>query len=525
MNLNKLFAVVLALACVVPGVFAQVSTQRITLTISITNRPVTSNTLVVNSSTRTWTNASTAATIQTNLISTATSATNLYNQIENFPYSGGISPRWLTETSMALIAPLGGALAASQSGAWAVLTLSTQSGPNTFTALWPLENIAGPAVNKTNQASAFVAGLGQFGTNAFPTNATALSNVITKGASPRQHVSSPITLNGGFSGVLEKMTNGYGTNTVLDSPKTTNLVNNGNAIRSEGSGGNSFQAGSNALAQGSLAVALGNSSIAHGPSSVAFGTGATATNSDTIAIGTGATSTNSASIAIGSSALATRDSATVVGFDASGDLNAVAIGSESVASAASSVAIGAAANATAHSASAFGTGAVAAHSNSVAIGAVATTTTTNQVRLGTATETVSIPGVLAISGTQTDTIFSGTNKFQLAISYSVTNITSLANGGNDLDPGFKTYIKVSGPSAAYSIDKIDRGWDGRIIEIQKTDSLTLTIPNNSGFGVLGDSAKILTGTGGTIIITNNPGFVELKYDAGALRWGVKSKSN
>lgn len=514
MNFRKLLFILVVLAIGVPA-FAQVATQRITLTIVVTNRAVTSNTLVVNSSTRTWTNISTAATIPTNLVSTATTATNLYNQIANFPYSGGISPRWLTETSMALIAPLGGALAASQSGAWAVLTLSTQSGPNTFTAYWPLENIAGPAVNKTNQASAFVSGLSDFSTNAFATNATAINNTVQKGAGPRQYVLSEVEylslllaryaqltnanlVNATNRGYVVAITNGYWTNGIADRLTVTNLSSPGTGLYSEKFGSNSIASGDYSFSGGYSASATADSATAWGPLAVASGAQ--------------------------SSAFGNLAQATAVGATAVGSEDTRAFGPYSLAGAQGAIA-------TKWGGMALGFSAVNDYSNSVALGPpdhlgnATVASATNQIRLGTANHTVSVPGVLAVSGTQTDTIFSGTNKFQLAISYSVTNITSLANGGNDLDPGFKTYIKVSGPSAAYSIDKIDRGWDGRIIEIQKTDSLTLTIPNNSGFGVLGDSAKILTGTGGTITITNNPGFVELKYDAGALRWGVKSKSN
>ncbi len=157
-------------------------------------------------------------------------------------------------------------------------------------------------------------------------------------------------------------------------------------------------------------------------------------------------------------------------------------------------------------------------------------TVTNELAvLGSATLTsdvslLSTLNVAALSSLK-DVNTTGTNRFDYAVSFSKTNIVSLANGANDLDPGLRAYLKVSGPTAAYSIDKIDKGWDGRRLLIQKTDSYTMTIPNNSGSGVLGDSAKILTGTGGTLTVTNNPGFVELIYDSDTSRWGVIRTSN
>lgn len=500
---------------------AQISTQRITLTIVVTNRAVTSNTLVVNASTRTWTNASTATTIQTNLISTATTTTNLYNQIANFPYSGGIFPRWLSETSMALVGPLGGALAASQSGAWAILTLSTQGGPGTFTALWPIENMVG-ATNRTNQASALVGGMGQFSTNAFPTNSTANSNFITKGASPEQYITAPLRVTGTLRSTSQLLaTNGFTSALTNINSVSSNHVNYGNAIRSEGTGGNSFQAGSNALAQGSLSVALGNSSIAHGPSSVAVGTGATATNSDTIAIGTGAIATNSAALAIGSSALARRDSATVIGFDALGDQNAVAVGSEAQASAVQSVAVGGAANATAHSSSAFGAAAVASHSNSVSIGASASTTDTNQIRLGTSAEKVSIPGALEAANVRNLNAV-GTNVFNGILAFDTELVvTSVANGHNVIDAITNTVLYLTGsPSSGWTLGGFTGAKnDGRILKVFNQTGQDVTIQNESGTAPTA-SDRILTyaGSPNTNVLVTGNGYMEFQYSTTSARW-------
>jgi hypothetical protein len=84
--------------------------------------------------------------------------------------------------------------------------LSTQSGPSTFTALYPLENIVGET-NRTNQASAFVDGLNAYATNRFNTNATALGNYLSKGASPLQTVTGPVQFYN-VSGTNSGLTNG-----------------------------------------------------------------------------------------------------------------------------------------------------------------------------------------------------------------------------------------------------------------------------------------------------------------------------
>lgn len=119
----------------------------------------------------------------------------------------------------------------------------------------------------------------------------------------------------------------------------------------------------------------------------------------------------------------------------------------------------------------------------------------------------------------------GSNRFDLAISRTVTNNTTLANGVNLVDPGFKSYVKVSGPTAAYSIDKITRGYNGREIEFQKNDSYTLTIADESGSGGGTDADRVRTGTGGNVTITNNPGSFFIRYDSDISRWVLKWRTN
>jgi hypothetical protein len=186
--------------------FPALAIDRITLTITVTNVPVTSNTLVINSSSRYWTNAQSSTTFSTNLVGLGPATTNLFNQIAANPYSGPLILRYVDTNQIRLIGTLGGALSASQAGDWASLVLSTQSGPSTFTALYPLENIVGET-NRTNQASAFVDGLNAYATNRFNTNATALGNYLSKGASPLQTVTGPVQFYN-VSGTNSGLTNG-----------------------------------------------------------------------------------------------------------------------------------------------------------------------------------------------------------------------------------------------------------------------------------------------------------------------------
>lgn len=521
--MKRLYPILLLLALVF-GASAQSPTNRISLTIVVTNRAVTGNNLVVNSSTRTWTNASTATTILTNLVSTATTATNLYNQIAGFPYSGGIFPRWLSETSMVLTAPLGGALAASQVGAWSILTLSTQSGPQTFTALWPIENIV-VASNRTNQGSSLVAGLSQFSTNAFATNSTATSNHITKGASPDQFITSPLRVTGTLRATSQLLaTNGYTSALTNINSVSSNHINYGNAIRSEGSGGNSLQVGSNALARGDLSVAIGNGAVASNTTTVAIGTDAKATNDYAMAIGNSAVAGTVDSLVVGRGSVVTGLSGVAVGQGAGafGPYD-MAFGSGAEATGGSSLAVGGGAVTGATNAVAIGPQATSIYTNSVALGAAAASTVADQVRLGTATHTVSIPGVLSVSGTQTNTTFRGTNVVNGRVDFTSRANTALVNGANSaIVLGTNVYVRLSGATTVAGISGFAAEQDGSFHIVQITGAITNVIVNEANSTDIATDAaaanRIVTGTGTNFYATNSPLVIPVVYDGTAGRW-------
>lgn len=272
------------------------------------------------------------------------------------------------------------------------------------------------------------------------------------------------------AGVLR---NFFGSNWVIHSLTVTNFS-------SPGTGITSFQVGDSANAAGLEAQSIGTFSEALGADSLAVGQAASAQTDFDIAIGNGAVAAGDGAISIGSGATATGQYGVSIGIasTASGDM-------------------------------------------STALGQSATATAAHQIAIGTSTEYVSIPGEIR-DVKQTNVWSTGTNRFDGAVSYSRTNITSLANGANDLDPGLRKYLKVSGPTAAYSIDKIDKGWDGRELIIQKADAYELTIPNNSGAGVLPDACKILTPNGATLTNSSSRGTIRLIYDSAASRWVVMS---
>ncbi len=481
--MNKLLPLLLLFAVSAFGA----NQERIRLTITVTNPPVTSNTLTVNSSTRTWTNAISATTIATNLVSVNLAATNLFNQIAFAPYTGAILPRWLNTNQIELRGPIGGALAASSAGTWATLTLNTQAAAATFTALWPIENMDG-ATNRTNQASAFVYGLSQFSTQAFATNSTAVSNLLHKGAGTKQVVLTETEfrtlLTAAFAsltnasfynstnrGYVVALTNGYWTNGVFDSPYLTNLF-------APGSGANSVDI--SGTASGASSTAVGYASIASGGAAVALGTLAEASSVDATALGTDATASGGGSLAIGA---------------ASG-----AAGSNSIA---------------------IGVSSAAADQNSVAIGGFAATTTTNQIILGSADHAVTAPGRFT-SSVFTNNTHRGTNVFNGRVDFTSRANTSLANGNNAaVVLGTNVFLRLSGPSAAYVINGFAAEQDGswHIIEADNPTS-SLTIAHQSGTDPTAAN-RIVTGTGADVVLTNNPAMFEAIYNASAARWRLK----
>ena len=517
------------------GTLTASAAQRITATITVTNRAVTGDTLTVNASARFWTNANSSSTILTNLVGKNETTTNLYNQIASYPYSGPITLRYSTTNVILLTAQLDGALAASVAGTWATVTLSTQSGPQTYTALWPLENMVG-ATNRTNQGSSFVKGLSDYSTNAFATNATALSNHITKGASPQQQIASPMH----FAGIVRAgagvaLTNGFTSALTNINSVSSNHVNYGNAIRSEGSGGNSLQVGSNALALSLRSIAIGNGSVATNTDSVAIGSNSSATNTSSLAIGNSSLATGNSSAAIGNASKATNDSSVAVGNAAyaygngstavgAGALaqyaNSSAFGQDTLATSVQGTAIGNSAAASGGRSTSVGYGASAAHTNSSAFGQFATTTTTNEVVLGTANELVHVPGRIE-GAVSTNGTLRGTNIINGRVDFTSRANTALANGNNaGVVLGTNVYVRLSGNTASATINGIAAEQDGswHIAEFSNPVN-SLIIADNSGTDPTAAN-RIRTGTGADVTFTNNPVVLQFIYNASDARWKI-----
>ncbi len=510
--------ILLLLSC-----FTASAVDRITATISVTNAPLgNTNTLVVNGSTRTFTNTVTGspATLIQQTNSIPWSATNILNQITDYRFSQFHFLSQSASTNIVIAGAVGEALTVTLAGAWGKVVYSTQtvSSP-TFVVRVPMT--VEQTSNRTHIASLLVKGQSDNSTNSFATNAVALSNFITKGASPQQHIASPVhfaALVRGAAGVA--LTNGFTSALTNINSVSSNHANYGSAIRSEGSGGNSLQVGSNAVSSGSLSTAVGNSATAAGARAIAMGNGAGATNADAIAIGTSANAFDINAFAVGNSAKATGVMAHAIGNLAEAGLYATAVGAEALSYGYQSVAVGNAASAYYDRSTSIGYSANAAHSNSTAVGRLATTTQTNQIRLGTASDFISAPGNYDAPVT-TNATLRGTNIINGRVDFTSRANTALANGNNaGVVLGTNVYVRLSGNTASATINGIAAEQDGswHIAEFANPVN-SLIIADNSGTDPTAAN-RIRTGTGADVTFTNNPVVLQFIYNASDARWKI-----
>jgi hypothetical protein len=116
--------------------------------------------------------------------------------------------------------------------------------------------------------------------------------------------------------------------------------------------------------------------------------------------------------------------------------------------------------------------------------------------------------------------FGGTNLWSGDISYTQTNITSLANGANqDLNTGTSVFAVLTGPTGAFSLAGAVGGRTGNWKIIENASGQTFTINNNSGLETT-PANRILTGTGGDIVAGGSPGVFGMIYDSAQSRWVV-----
>jgi len=250
--------------------------------------------------------------------------------------------------------------------------------------------------------------------------------------------------------------------------------------------------GSNVTASGQQTVAAGDSSSASAFKAIAVGQGAAATAVYALAIGQGTESAGGGSTVIGTLSAATKTNGITIGHSSINDMT-----------------------------------------NSVVIGNHLTATQTNQILLGSSAQHVTIPGRLEVTGTLSNSVFTATNAFGVSggagpyanVQFRRYNLNTVAAGANSIDLNGATYVKLSGPGGAFSLDDIDGGQDGYLVYLTYVGGETWTVANESGAGSGGAEDRILTGTGADFSMTNNPATLTLIFDSEASRWNVLNHSD
>lgn len=137
---------------------------------------------------------------------------------------------------------------------------------------------------------------------------------------------------------------------------------------------------------------------------------------------------------------------------------------------------------------------------------------TNTVRVGNLypTNTVNYGGI----------VFAKTNTFPAGsdIAFGRYALTTLANGANSITVGTNTFVEVSGPTAAFTINGItgSPNRDGKTIIIVNQTTYNMTIAHDSGTEPTAAN-RIYTMTGADRATTGN-GAAMLIYSSSASRW-------
>jgi hypothetical protein len=452
--------------------------DRITASLIVTNTPTNGMTITINGSVRTWTNSVIVSSSQilTNPV-TAQAKTNLYNQVALNQITS-VNEQDKGATNIDYIGASGVPLTVTLSAGWGQLTYATQTVSSGTALVTPYTGF--PAVVRTNMVSGAVAMIdADASTNVIRATAPAVSATLVGISNAQTVVGAKVfsssagvwrgnVSNGIISGTITTLTNGTWRNGFLSVPTFTNAVNYGSAISSPGAAAGSEQFGLDAVAS------------------------------------------KASSLAVGNVASASEQNATALGPNASvfsGATNGLAVGQGAISAGANSIAIG-------FSSEADG-------SNSVAIGVGVTASLDNQIRLGSGAQYLSVAG-LQVDGGITNAHFSGTNQFpaESDIAFARKALTTLANGINqDIIVGTNIFIQVSGPGAAFSIEGIAGGRDGKYLIILNKTGFDMTIACEGGATGNDPVAanRIITMTAADKATTGN-GAAILIYSASESRW-------
>lgn len=477
---SEILLLLITMAMAVPT-FAS---QRVTAIITVTNTPSASDSLTVNGDVRTW-ESSVSIPADEMLIgaSIGEHATNMFNSL-----ASSIPTRLVLLHSgtngVRLIGQVDQALAASLTGTWGSIALSTNLITTQKAVLVPLSGEPSASV-RVELANGLVAGIESYATTEFSDTAAALANYASLDEAQ----------------TLENKTL---TAPTINTPTITAGIHTGDSFQGRGDGLDSLQLGggetadSGATASGDYSTALGTLAAASGLRSIAVGRSTLADSVDSLVIGTGSSAEADRAMALGNQSFAQANDSTVIGVGSStSHTNSVIIGNAVAGSKANEIVLGGSDQDTYIGANLYGT-------------------------IGTL-DGGYLDGVGATNLLGTNNTFAGTSNFSGDVATQQSVNTSLANGANSgIDFGTKSFVKLEpGPTAAFSIDGIANGRDGRRLVIYNATAQPMTIKNESGAEGTPANRILTTSVAGADLVSASNTTVELIYDADSSRWIVQ----
>lgn len=200
MMTNKLFFRLVALLLLM-GCRAEALSFRIEAKISITNTPATSNLLTLNGQSKMWRTNILDATTQIQITnSIGGHRTNLYNHCNSYPFTNNISVSYGTNTNdVILLGQKNQPMLASLSGTWGFITFKTNAVYDGETQAAGTNNVG--RASMTNEASATVAMM-PASTNRIPAGITAMDHFVDKTSSGS--VSNKNLVGGSLSNTVAK---------------------------------------------------------------------------------------------------------------------------------------------------------------------------------------------------------------------------------------------------------------------------------------------------------------------------------
>jgi len=141
-------------------------------------------------------------------------------------------------------------------------------------------------------------------------------------------------------------------------------------------------------------------------------------------------------------------------------------------------------------------------------------------------QTTALDGVTIGATTRATGAFTTATATTLTATTLVTPVNSvtLVNGNNNnISVGAASFVRITGPTLAFTITSIAAGTDGQMLTIYNATTQNMTVANQSAIGAATAANKIISTTGADIV-TTGIGTVTMIYSATDARWIVTAST-